>query len=160
MSVDLVRHFLNYYMNENRTLWDKYIVPLPDEQFIQPSEYSMGSIRNQVVHLINAERTWLSSLRGQDLPEWFDAEEFTDKQMIRDAWDIVEADMRDYVASLTDEIIESTLKRKSKELIIGRILLHLVNHSTDHRAQILRQLHDVGVETSAQDYIFYVYKNP
>jgi uncharacterized damage-inducible protein DinB len=35
----------------------------------------------------------------------------------------------------------------------------VVNHGTDHRAQILRLLHDFGVNTTGQDYIFYVYDN-
>ena len=34
----------------------------------------------------------------------------------------------------------------------------MVNHGTDHRAQVLRVLHDLGVDTTSQDYIFYVYE--
>jgi uncharacterized damage-inducible protein DinB len=30
---------------------------------------------------------------------------------------------------------------------------------TDHRAQLLRLLNDLGVETTSQDYIFFVYDN-
>ena len=37
------------------------------------------------------------------------------------------------------------------------MLLHVANHGTDHRAQILRVLHDLGVQTTSQDLIFYVY---
>jgi uncharacterized damage-inducible protein DinB len=40
------------------------------------------------------------------------------------------------------------------------VLLHVVNHGTDHRAQALRLLNDLGVETTSQDYIFYVYDHP
>ena len=44
-------------------------------------------------------------------------------------------------------------------LFVWQVLLHVVNHATDHRAQILRALNDLGVETAYQDYIFYVYEN-
>ena len=44
-------------------------------------------------------------------------------------------------------------------LFVWQVLLHVVKHATDHRAQILRALNDLGVETSYQDYIFYVYEN-
>jgi len=37
-------------------------------------------------------------------------------------------------------------------------LLHVVNHGTDHRAQLLRLLNDLGRKTESQDYIFYVYE--
>jgi len=40
------------------------------------------------------------------------------------------------------------------------VLLHVVNHGTDHRAQLLRVLNDLGVNTEYQDYIFYVYGYP
>ncbi|MEW6402983.1 MAG: hypothetical protein AB1649_14385 [Chloroflexota bacterium] len=34
-----------------------------------------------------------------------------------------------------------------------------MNHGTDHRAQILRSLNDLGLKTGYQDYIFYVYEH-
>jgi uncharacterized damage-inducible protein DinB len=43
---------------------------------------------------------------------------------------------------------------------VWQVLLHVANHAMDHRAQLLRALHDLGVETKSQDYIFYVYENP
>jgi predicted N-acetyltransferase YhbS len=61
-----------------------------------------------------------------------------------------------YLAGSTTEAGE--LRRRSAEL--ERVLLHVVNHGTDHRAQLLRSLHDLGLETSSQDYIFYVYEHP
>ena len=38
--------------------------------------------------------------------------------------------------------------------------LQIVNHGTDHRAQLLSCLHDVGIKTVSQDYIFYAYDVP
>jgi uncharacterized damage-inducible protein DinB len=39
------------------------------------------------------------------------------------------------------------------------VLLHVANHGTDHRAQLLRLLNDLGVRTVAQDDIF-AYDHP
>jgi uncharacterized damage-inducible protein DinB len=41
--------------------------------------------------------------------------------------------------------------------MVWQVLIHVVNHGTDHRAQILRILHDFGLKTTSQDFIFYVY---
>ncbi|NOK62014.1 MAG: hypothetical protein GFH23_1086650n1, partial [Chloroflexi bacterium AL-N1] len=49
------------------------------------------------------------------------------------------------------------LEGEDKDLVLWQVLLHVVNHGTDHRAQLLRLLHDLGVRTTSQDYIFYVY---
>ena len=45
------------------------------------------------------------------------------------------------------------------DIVLWQALLHVANHGTDHRAQILRLLHDLGVETVSQDYIFYIYEH-
>jgi uncharacterized damage-inducible protein DinB len=49
---------------------------------------------------------------------------------------------------------------EDKDLILWQVLLHVVNHGTDHRAQALRMLNDLGVKTVSQDYIFYVNDHP
>jgi len=68
--------------------------------------------------------------------------------------------MRDYLAELRDDMLFAqpiAEPDEDKDLIVWQVLLDVVNHGTDHRAQILRLLNDLGVETTSQDYIFYVY---
>jgi uncharacterized damage-inducible protein DinB len=68
--------------------------------------------------------------------------------------------MRAYLAGLRDSMLfDRPIKdpEEDKDLIAWQVLLHVVNHGTDHRAQLLRILHDLGVKTTSQDYIFYVY---
>jgi len=70
--------------------------------------------------------------------------------------------MRDYLAELRDDMLfDNPIEEpeEDKDLIVWQVLLHVVNHGTDHRAQLLRLLNDLGVKTSSQDYIFYVYDN-
>ena len=67
--------------------------------------------------------------------------------------------MRAYLATLRDEMLfkKPFPDGEDKDLILWQVLLHVVNHGTDHRAQVLRILHDLGVKTVSQDFIFYVY---
>ena len=70
--------------------------------------------------------------------------------------------MRDYLAELHDEMLfDKPIKepKEDKELVVWQVLLHVANHGTDHRAQLLRFLNDLGVKTTSQDYIFYIYDN-
>ena len=68
--------------------------------------------------------------------------------------------MRAYLDSLRDEMLtDRPLHGEDKELFVWQVLLHVVNHGTDHRAQLLRCLNDMGVNTTSQDFIFYVYDN-
>jgi uncharacterized damage-inducible protein DinB len=162
MDANAFRHFYNYHFAENRKIWDTYITSLSQEQFIQPVDYSHGSVRDQIVHLISADDTWFSGLRGLEIPEDLNPADFDDRKTLRAHWDTVEQSMREYLANLRDELLfeKPFAEGEDKDLILWQVLLHVANHGTDHRAQVLRVLHDLGVKTEYQDYIFYVYDHP
>ena len=160
MNTKAFRHFYDYHFTENRTLWDKYVMPLSSEQFTQPVSYSHGSVRDQIVHLASVDEAWFSDLRGVEFPEPFKPANGDDRQIIRARWDNIEQNMHDDLANLQDDMLEDKpLEGEDKDLILWQVLLHVVNHGTDHRAQLLRLLNDLGVKTVSQDYIFYVYDN-
>ena len=71
MNANAFRHFYNYHFAENRKIWDTYITPLSYEQFTQNVDYSHGSVRDQIVHLMSVDEAWFSGLRGVEFPEPF-----------------------------------------------------------------------------------------
>jgi len=161
MNADAFRHLYAYHFAENRKTWDAYITSLSQEQFTQPVDYSLGSVRNHIVHLINVDESWFSELRGVEVPDWRNPAEFEDRADIRAEWDSVEQMMRIYLANLRDEMLfAKPFEGEDKDLIVWQVLLHVVNHGTDHRAQLLRILHDFGRKTGPQDYVFYAYDHP
>lgn len=161
MNVETFRHFFNYHFAENRKIWDSYISQLSDDQFRQTMGYSHVSVRDQIIHLMSAENTWFCGLRGAQIPEPLDPADYDDRGLIRAYWDRVEAKMRLYLAGLRDGMLleKPFSEGEDRYQILWQVLLYLVNHGTDHRAQILRFLNDLGIETTSQDYIFYVYEN-
>ncbi len=160
MNANAFRHFYEYHFTENRKLWESYVTHLSQEQFTQDVDYSHGSIRDQIFHLISADDTWFSDLRGVSLPETLNPADFPDFDSIRTYWDMVEQNMRNYLAELRDELLSTKpLGGEDKDLYLWQVLLHVVNHGTDHRAQILRLLNDLGFRTTSQDYIFFAYDN-
>lgn len=161
MNADAFRHFYNYHFAENRKLWDR-VLSLSHEQFIQPVSYSRGSVREQVVHLIDAEDMWFSELMSANPSEPIPTTDSDDRAFIRAHWDGVEQRIRGYLAGLQDDMLFTrpiTDPEEDNVLFAWQVLLHVANHGTDHRAQLLRLLNDLGVETTSQDYIFYVYEN-
>ena len=161
MNANAFRHFYDYHFAENRKIWDNYVTPLSHEQFTKEMNYSHGSVRDQILHLIDVDKAWFSDLQGGEFQDPLAPEDFDRRERIRAHWDNVEQMMRDYLATLDDDMLsEKPLKGEDENLILWQVLLHVVNHGTDHRAQLLRVLNDLGVETTSQDYIFYVYGNP
>lgn len=163
MNADAFRHFFGYHFAENRKICDEYVAPLSQETFTQAAAYSHGSVRDQVVHLMDVDEIWFSGLRGVEPLEPIPPPDGDDQSVIRAHWDGVEQMMRDYLAGLQDDMLSTRPIQEPEEdrdLIVWQVLLHVVNHGTDHRAQLLRLLNDLGVKTTSQDYIFYVYDHP
>lgn len=163
MNAAAFRHFYNYHFSENRKIWDSYVMDLSHEQFVQPMGYSHGSVREQIVHLMNVDEIWFSELRGVEPAEPLPPPSADDRNLLRSHWDNIEQMMHAYLAELQDAMLFTKPIKEPEEdqnLIVWQVLLHVVNHGTDHRAQLLRTLNDLGVKTVSQDYIFYVYENP
>lgn len=163
MNADAFRHFYDYHFAENRSIWDNYVTQLSQEQFTQEVNYSHGSVREQIVHLMSVDEVWFSELQGVEPSEPLPSASLDDRESIRAHWDSVEQGMRAYLAELRDDMLfDKPIEEpeEDKELIVWQVLLHVVNHGTDHRAQLLRLLNDLGIKTVSQDYIFYVYDNP
>jgi uncharacterized damage-inducible protein DinB len=163
MHAEALRHFYGYHFAENRTLWDRYVAQLSAEQFTQPLPYSHGSVRDQIVHLMDVDDVWFSELQGVEPLEPVAAAQDDDRQILRARWDAIEQRMRAYLAALQAETLDTRPIQEPEEdsdLLVWQVLLHVVNHGTDHRAQLLRSLNDLGLDTRSQDYIFYVYAHP
>ena len=158
MNADAFRQYYEYHFAEKRKIW-WFVAQLTPEQFAQPVGYSHGSIRDQILHLINVDEGWFSELQNIVPPDP-PAIEDDDRPAIRARWDRVEEMMRGYLNRLQDEMLFSkpiTDPEEDKDLTVWQVLLHVVNHATDHRAQILHSMNNMGIETPPQDYMFYVY---
>ena len=143
-------------------LW-KHASALSEEQFSRHVPYSRGSVRDQILHLIWTDDAWFSQLRGVALEGPPGAGPAPDRAAIRARWDAVEEDMRGYLAALRDDMLFTRPfpdHPEDKDLVLWQVLLHVGNHGTDHRAQTLRLLKDLGVDTRSQDYVFHAYSHP
>jgi len=108
---------------------------------------------------MSVDDAWFSGLRGAEIAEPFTPPEGDDRETIRTYWDRVEQAMRDYLEKLQDDMLfeKPFAEGEDKDLILWQVLLHVVNHGTDHRAQLLRLLNDLGIKTGPQDFVFYAY---
>ena len=150
---NIIRTLVEYHVASNRRLWDHLMAQLTDEQFTQALSYSHGSIRQQVVHLAQTDRYWLHDIQTKPVTG-LNAEDYPTRESFGPIWEEIEQALVKYVQSLTDADLEAVpegLMEKRWEA-----LTHIVNHGTDHRAQILSMLHSLGVPTFGQDFADYL----
>ena len=152
-SVDLIKTFLEYRLNMSRHVWDS-IDQITDEQFLEDDDYWRGSIRNLMVHLASTDRRWLSGLKNGPDVGHLKFEDYPTRAVAHELFETVAKDFSDYISKVT----EDELNQKPPEFTHPRwaVLLHLVNHGTDHRSTVLQRLHEFGAPTFDQDFIMWL----
>jgi uncharacterized damage-inducible protein DinB len=138
----------------NERLWTIIMEHVTDAQFAQPDSYSRGSIRNQLVHMAEAQYYWLTGLLDvQGFPE-LNAEDYPTRAAARTICQQADQEILNRVRGLNEADLERIPDGWSQPVWVG--LLQNANHATDHRAQILRALHDLGAPTFDQNFSDYM----
>lgn len=162
VNTDYIRTIFEYNAWAHRQVWD-CIMQLSEDQFVQDLDYSIGSIRNQVVHVMSVDRRWFARVAGTEASPRLNAEDFPTRAAVRAQWDEIEAQNRAIVLSLNDEALDRIItydlphRGGLKNDTVWQIIAHVVNHGTDHRAQILAMLHHLGAPTIEQDMMGYLW---
>jgi uncharacterized damage-inducible protein DinB len=150
----------NYWAFEK--VWD-CVLKLSDAQFTEELDYSRGSIRNQVIHMMSATQRWIIRLRGGTPGPHLAYEDFSTRAATKAKWDELRGEALDYVNNLSEADLDGVVhwqlpdRGMDAENTRWEILLHVANHATDHRAQILAMLNQhFGIQTMEQDLLFYL----
>ena len=67
MKIDEIKTIFDYNFWAFERVWG-CVSQISDEQFVQELDYSTGSIRNILVHVMGGNRTWISVLCGKEIP--------------------------------------------------------------------------------------------
>lgn len=154
MELELIKTFIEYHLDMTRRVWDS-IDQITDEQFLADDAYSRGSIRNLMVHLVSTDRRWLSGLKNGPDVGHLKFEDYPTRAAVRELFETVAKDFSEYMGEVTEE----KLIQKPPEFTHPRwaVLLHLVNHGTDHRSTVLQKLTELGAPTFDQDFIIWLW---
>jgi uncharacterized damage-inducible protein DinB len=133
---------------------------LSSAEFLQDQRSSYRSIRDTLVHMLGAEWIWLQRWMGISPKALLDPAEFPDVGSVSRRWSDVENGRAEYLKNLKEESLPVVVtyvntRGETWKYPLGHMLVHLVNHSTYHRGQIMtmvRQLGKAAVETDFLEY--------
>jgi len=155
MSLEMIQLFIKYHIDMTSRVWDA-INEITDEQFTADDTYSRGSIRNLMVHLASTDRRWLAGLNNLEDVGHLTLEDYTTRASARETFESTAKDMAEYVSTLTEDVLNNPTNKVEQPQ--WQILLHIVNHGTDHRATVLQQLNEFGVMTFPQDFVIWLWE--
>jgi uncharacterized damage-inducible protein DinB len=133
---------------------------VPPEVFVRDLGSSFASLRDTFAHLVMAEWIWLERWHGHNPtapPPWATSPDLA----------VLEAALQDvaqrrvaYLATLAEASLDAVLhfhllSGSPEHHVLYDLLVHVVNHSTYHRGQLITLLRQVGAEGVATDLIVF-----
>ena len=134
---------------------------ISEEQLRQPTSFSWGSLRETLLHTLEAEYFWRYLLqKGRMDPDLLEREPFPTFDSIAAFWRDEEARMRDYLSRLSDDDMTRTVRYEGAAGVRERVLWHclwqVLNHGTQHRSECAAMLTDYGHSPGDIDFTVYL----
>ena len=156
MEADDVRVLVEFnYWAKNRMILA--VSELTEEQFLRDLSSSFPSIRDTLVHMMSAERRWLSVWQGISVDPLM-PESFSDVASVTSCWETVEQDVRSFATTLTDVSRSVSVPRPDGEVAVfplNQLMQHVVNHSSYHRGQVATLMRQMGTTPAKTDVVSY-----
>jgi uncharacterized damage-inducible protein DinB len=139
---------LAYHDWANGRLLDA-VAALPEEAWTRDLGSSFPSVQATVAHLVGAEWVWLTRWKGERVrarPAWMEA---PSAALLRATLTDLERERDAFLATLGGDAFGRPVSfvlfdgSRGREAL-GALVLHLVNHATFHRGQLVTMLRQLG----------------
>jgi uncharacterized damage-inducible protein DinB len=135
---------------------------LDDSGFTSPETVTGRDLRATLVHELDVQWSWRERLRGADWNEWGpDAElrgdDYPNLASVSDHWARDEAEMRAWLASLTDADLDAPpVREEDRALPLWQYVMHLVAHGMQQFSEAAVLLSRAGHSPGELGYLEYV----
>jgi uncharacterized damage-inducible protein DinB len=136
---------------------------LTEKQFLAPSKVTTRGLRETFVHELDVEWSWRENLRGRSIDEWGPDEElrpedFPTLASLRERWEADEAEMRDWIGSLTDAQVEGLARSAFTDdrRPLWQYVVHIVSHAAQQQADAATLLTLAGHSPGEIGYLEYL----
>lgn len=148
----------NYWANRRLLATAEQCAP---EELTNKFDYAWDSILRTMAHVLGAEWAWLQRIQGVSPAGLLDKDQFSTLDVLRHRWEEEEQAMRAYLGGLSDADLGQVIEYKdTRGTVMSRtlweILVHVVNHGTQHRAEVALYLTNLGHSPGDMDFTLYL----
>jgi uncharacterized damage-inducible protein DinB len=147
---ELLTQYATYNIWANNEILN-VILSLTNEQQKQEITSSFSSIYNTCYHLYDAESIWYQRLQQVEKMIRQSENQAATMQDVANGWQQQSRLWLDWIGNVSEEQLKEifhyqNMKGEKFQQPLQEVLLHLFNHSTYHRGQLVTMLRQVGVE--------------
>jgi uncharacterized damage-inducible protein DinB len=123
---------------------------LPEENITRDMKTSHKTILQTLVHMVGAEKVWLERWSGKPDAKFLTPSDYTTLASVKELWNTVGFTSAKFVAGLTDKKLQELFEMKTMKgdvfkTVYWQSMLHVIDHSTYHRGQIVAMLRQLDV---------------
>jgi uncharacterized damage-inducible protein DinB len=134
---------------------------LDDERFAAVLPGTNYGLRSTINHILSVESLWYQRCHGVSPGALPTADRYATVRELRAAWQELEPQWRDYVASLSAEDLSAAIAYRNTRGVdykqpLWQLLAHVVNHGTQHRSEAAMMLTAYGHSPGDVDLVMYL----
>jgi uncharacterized damage-inducible protein DinB len=133
---------------------------LTPEQLMQEMKSSHGSIYGTLLHMVGAEKIWLSRWVGRPDVARITAADAPTLAELKTLWEKAGYETAKFLSTMTDRNLQDTFtmitaKGETLTHVYWQAFQHMVDHSTYHRGQVITLLRQLGVRPPSTGLIMF-----
>ena len=139
----------------------RQVAEIRPEDLTRDAGVSFGSLLGTMAHMLGALRVWLGRFSGAPVARVQGIADFPDLATWIEGWEETAAAIEAWIATLTDEQLEAPLTwtttdgKNTYTRPLWQPVLHLANHATYHRGQVVSLLRQMGYQPKSTDMVYY-----
>jgi len=162
VSKAAAREMLLYMLWADRTTLGA-VRDVRPEDLKRDAGISFGSLLGTMTHILAVQQVWLARFSGHSLEHVVVPDDFPDLLAWIRAWEETASQIEAFLAGLTDEQLTTAItwtnsRGETYTQPLWHTVLHLVNHSTYHRGQVVSLLRQMGYQPPATDLVYYLHQ--
>jgi len=155
-----VLNCLGYHAWASQQILDS-VEPLNQEELHRDMQASHSSVWGTLEHCYKADQVWLSRFKGVATAKLSDYDAPEDLATLRGEWADVQTELSEWAESRPDDawthMMDYRLMNGTEcSSPVYENLLHVVNHGTFHRGQVVTMLRQLGASPIPTDFVLYV----
>ena len=137
------------------------LAQIPAGQYMEDLKSSHGGIHGTLVHLVGAQKMWVSRWLGAPDARYLSATDVPTLKDLKAVWEKTGFETAKFFGSITDKKLSDSITwtlsgGQSNTQTIAQTLQHVVDHSTFHRGQVVAMMRQQGIKPPPTGLIGYL----